>query len=539
MKREKIFFAFILMPFFLFSLNLNLFKIGTDKTRSLLSIKQTASSSLAENSPSSDKKNLALDKGSLEHYTLLSKKIKKENAQSGQSDRSERYRIDGSGISRIESIQTGDPSFSRDRLMVINEGNPHQSREIRYVPGQVLVRFRPTVSEQMREVAINSYQAREIKRIPGLDVYQLQIPEYMSVEEMVYLLRQNPGIELAGPNLIRHISRTPNDPFFVYQYSLYNSGQEVGPPASPQSGTLRADVKAREGWDETIGSEEVVIAILDTGVDFNHPDLDDKLLSNGYDFVNDDADPTDDHGHGTIVAGIAGAETNNAEGIAGVAWNCLLLPIKIADSSGDIAIATEIAGINYAVEQGAHVINLSLGGIVSDAFEQAAIVYAYEHDIVVVAAAGNDGGATEYPAAYDECLAVAATDENDERVTFLNTATDLFPWESNFGPEIDVAAPGNWVASLYPTDLTDPGDPPYVIGSGTSASTPHVAGLAALIKSIKPELSAEDIMNVIRYTADDVNSESYEGRDNFIGYGRISMERALVPIIISALYRKR
>jgi len=371
MKREKIIFAFILMPFFLFSLNLNLFKIGTARIRSVFSVQQPANPSLKENSPYSDKKNLAFDKDFLQHKTSLSKKIMKENAQPGQF-RSERYRIDGSGLSRIESIQTRDSSFSRDRFMVINEGNPYHVSERRYVPGQVLVRFRSTVPEQMREIAINTYQARQIKRIPGLDVYQLQIPEYMSVEEMVYLLRQNPDIELAGPNIIRHISRTPNDPYLVEQYALYNSGQEVGPPASPQSGTLRADIKAREGWDETIGSEEVVIAILDTGVDFNHPDLDDKLLSTGYDFVNDDTDPTDDNGHGTFVAGIAAAETNNGEGIAGVAWNCTVLPIKVADSVGVVAIAAEIAGINYAVEQGADVINLSLGSPGSDPFEQAA-----------------------------------------------------------------------------------------------------------------------------------------------------------------------
>ena len=539
MKREKTFFVFILVPFFLFSLNLNLFKIGTGKTRAALSAQQPASSSLKENSSYSDKKKLAFDKDSLQHKTSLSKKINKKNIQPGQSDSSGRYRLDNTGLSRVERIQIEEPSFSRDRFMVINEGNPYRAGKQRYVPGQVLVKFKSTVSEQMSEIAINSYQARKLKRIPGLDIYQLQIPEYMSVEEMVYLLRQNPDIELAGPNTIRYISRTPNDPYFVEQYALYNSGQDVGPPASPQSGTLRADIKAREGWDETIGSEEIVIAILDTGVDFNHPDLDDKLISSGYDFVNDDTDPTDDNGHGTFVAGIAAAETNNGEGIAGVAWNCMVLPIKVADSSGAVDTAAEIAGINYAVEQGADVINLSLGSPFEDLFEQAAIVYAYEHDIVVVAAAGNDGGATHFPAAYDECLAVAATNENDERVTFLNTATDDEPWESNMGPEIDLAAPGDWVFSLYPTDLTPPDYLPYAWGQGTSASTPHVAGLAALIKSIKPDLSAEDIMNVIRYTAEDVNSASYEGRDNFIGYGRISMKRALVPIIISALYRKR
>jgi thermitase len=541
MKREKIIFPFILMPFFLFSLNLNLFKLETGKGGSVFFVQQPASSFLTENPPSSDKKNISLDKDSLDLKTSLSKKIKKENASSGQLNRAERYRIGRSGLTRIESIQTQNPSFSRDRLMVINEGSPYNLNGRRYVPGQVLVKFKPAVPERMRELTISSYQTKRLKRIPALDIYQLQIPEYMSVEEMVYLLRQNPDIELAGPNLIRHISRTPNDPYFVEQYALYNSGQVVGPPGSPQ-GTLRADIKAIEGWDETIGSEEVVIAVLDSGVDFNHPDLDDKLLSTGYDFVNDDADPTDDNGHGTLVAGIAAAETNNGVGIAGVAWNCKILPIKVADDIGDVQIDDLASGIAMAVENGADIINLSLGSPGSDPFEQAAVVFAYEHDLVVVAAAGNDGGATAYPAAYEECLAVAATNGNDERVTFLNTAADpppFVPWESNFGPEIDVAAPGHLVFSLYPTDLTPPGYSPYTYNSGTSFSAPHVAGLAALIRSIKPELSAEDIMDVIRYTADDVNSASHDGRDDFIGYGRINMERALVPIIISALYQKR
>jgi subtilisin family serine protease len=159
---------------------------------------------------------------------------------------------------------------------------------------------------------------------------------------------------------------------------------------------------------------------------------------------------------------------------------------------------------------------------------------------VVVAAAGNVGAATEYPAAYPECMAVAATNSSDERVTFLNTATNPSPWESNYGPEIDVAAPGETVFSLYPTNLVSPPFLPYAWGSGTSASTPHVAGLAALIKSIKGEiLSVEDIMNIIRFTADDVNSATNPGRDDFIGYGRIDMKVALVPIIISSSNKQR
>jgi len=429
-----------------------------------------------------------------------------------------------------------DSSFNQKNFILVNAANTYSSRGMQYVSDQVLVKFKSSVTEEMREAAIASYQSTTLKRISSISVYQLQIPEDVSVEEMLYLLEQNPDVEYAEPNYFRRLAQvTPDDPFFSDQYALYNPGGVFGPPSSPQSGTERADIKAREGWEETWGNDSVIIAILDTGADFNHPDLDGQLFSNGYDFINDDPDPIDDHGHGTIVAGIAAAETNNGEGIAGVAWNCKILPIKIVDNTGWTDVSTEIDGINWAILNGADVINLSLGGPGVSQSEQDAIRAAYNSGIVVVAAAGNDGVTTYYPAAYPECMAVASTNSSDERVTFLNTATDPLPWESNYGPEIDVAAPGDWVLSLYPTSLTIPPFLPYIWASGTSLSTPHVAGLAALIRSIKPELSAEDIMNVIRYTADDVNSATYEGRDDDIGYGRINMERALVPIIISAL----
>ena len=429
-----------------------------------------------------------------------------------------------------------DSSFNQKNFILISQGNTYSSRGMQYVSDQVLVKFKSSVTEEMREAAIASYQSTTLKRISSINVYQLQVPEDVSVEEMIYLFEQNPDVEYAEPNYFRRLAQvTPDDPFFPDQYALYNPGGVFGPPSSPQSGTERADIKAREGWEETWGNDSVIIAILDTGADFNHPDLDGQLFSNGYDFINDDPDPIDDHGHGTIVAGIAAAETNNGEGIAGVAWNCKILPIKIVDNTGWTDVSTEIDGITWAILNGADVINISLGGPGVSQSEQDVIRAAYNNGIVVVAAAGNDGVATYYPAAYPECMAVASTNSSDERVTFLNTATDPLPWESNYGPEIDVAAPGDWVLSLYPTSLTTPPFLPYIWASGTSLSTPHVAGLAALIRSIKPELSAEDIMNVIRYTADDVNSATYEGRDDYIGYGRINMERALVPIIISAL----
>ncbi len=353
----------------------------------------------------------------------------------------------------------------------------------------------------------------------------MKLPEDITVEKMVYVMSQNPDIEYAEPNYKAYIAT--NDTFFKYQYALQNTGQEIGIPGSPQ-GSERADIKAPAAWIETKGDPDTLIAIIDTGVDLEHPDIKDKIFSPGRDFVNDDDDATDDEGHGTFVAGIAAASTNNNEGIAGVAWNCQVLPIKTMDSDGIGSYWDIIEGIVWAVDNGADVINLSLGGDVPAEALEDAVQYAYENGVVVVAAAGNDTDFVLYPAAYDEyCLAVAATDYNDER-----------PYWSNPGPEIDVAAPGMDIISLVPTWYFGPDSLPYGYGKGTSASTPHVAGLAALIIGIKPWLTVSEIMTIIRYSADDINSADYPGNDEFIGYGRINMEKALVPIKITTSARQ-
>jgi subtilisin family serine protease len=268
---------------------------------------------------------------------------------------------------------------------------------------------------------------------------------------------------------------------------------------------------------------------VDTGIDLYHPDLQNKIESSGRDFVNGDFEALDDEGHGTFVAGIAAAETNNNEGIAGVAWNCKLLPVKVLDDIGEGYYSWIIDGIIWAVDQEVAVVNLSLGGPVPAFSLENAVQYAHQNDVVVAAAAGNEGGAVIYPAAYDEyCLAVAATDYNDHRV----------PW-SNYGSEIDVAAPGKRIISTVPTWLVPPGYLPYGFAQGTSLSTPHVSGLAALIKSLKPWITAEEAMYVIMYSADDINENNNPGKDVFIGYGRINMEKALAPIILEQQEMKK
>ena len=402
---------------------------------------------------------------------------------------------------------------------------PALRRGPRYAADRVLVRFKPAVADAYAEGLLRSYGFSSVRKIPRIGVYSVRTSPGASVAETLAMLRRNADIQQARPDYRTRLADTPNDTFFVrYQYNLRNRGGvlDIGPGIQPQT-TAGADIKATTAWDSAKGDPEVIIAILDSGVDMTHPDLTAKVVSPGHDFANDDDDATDDHWHGTHVAGVAAADTNNAEGIAGVARNCKILPVKVAGADGTGFYSWIIEGIIWAADQGADVINLSMGGDFDDPFLEDACKYAFDRGVVVVASAGNDfGGPVLYPAAYDSyVLAVAATDYNDEPADF-----------SSSGPQVDVAAPAVYILGPAPQWYVGEAYLPYVFASGTSQAAPHVSGMAALIKSLKPELKPVDIMKIIRYTADDVNASVDRGRDDHIGYGRINMERALAPYIL-------
>jgi thermitase len=405
------------------------------------------------------------------------------------------------------------------------EGPASRVRASRYASDRVLVRFRPGIDATYADGLLRSYGFPAVRRNPAIGVYSVMTAPGVSVAETLAMLRRNGDIALARPDYRARLCDVPNDAYFQdYQYALRNLGGilHVGPYLQYQM-TAGADIKATTAWDAVQGDPETVIAIVDTGVDMTHPDLSAKIVSPGHDFANDDEDATDDVWHGTHVAGIAAADTNNSIGIAGVARSCRILPVKVTDAEGNGYYSWIIDGITWAADHGADVINVSMGGDVDDPFLKEACQYAHDKGIVVVASAGNTGASGVYfPAAYDEyVLAVAASDFNDALAAY-----------STFGPEVDVAAPGTWILGPAPQWYVGTGNAPYLFASGTSMAAPHVAGLAALIRSAKPGLSADDIMNVIRYTADDINKASFPGRDEHAGYGRINMERALVPYIL-------
>jgi thermitase len=260
------------------------------------------------------------------------------------------------------------------------------------------------------------------------------------------------------------------------------------------------------GWAVTKGSKDIIVAVVDTGVDMDHPDLKNQLIS-GFNTVDKESPPMDDVGHGTHVAGVIGATINNRIGVAGMSWYNPIMPIKVLDQTGAGSTYAVAQGIIWATDHGAKVINLSLGNYADANFLHDAIQYAYDQDVVLIAASGNDN--TEqpgYPAAYPEVFAVAAVDAQRKKAVF-----------SNYGEYIDVAAPGVNIASTYPHNQ-------YAALSGTSMASPHVTALAALIRSVNPKLKNREVVQIMRDTATDAGPA---GKDKYFGYGIIDVVAAL------------
>ncbi|MCR8641959.1 S8 family peptidase [Paenibacillus sp. N1-5-1-14] len=319
-------------------------------------------------------------------------------------------------------------------------------------------------------------------------------PQIRQTDESVYFGPPYPYRPVQGQGSSMPAANTPaliepNDVLYDrYQWNLKQIGSEAG-------------------WQaERGGNNTTIVAVIDTGVDLTHPDLQAHLI-NGYNLVDPTTTPNDDVGHGTHVSGVVGAVVNNRLGVAGMVWNNSLMPIKALDQTGAGSTYTVAQGIIWAVDHGAKVINMSLGNYAPSEFLHDAIKYAYERDVVLVAASGNDNtGRPSYPAYYPEVFAVAATDINRNRAPF-----------SNYGDYVDVAAPGVSIASTYPPHQ-------YAALSGTSMASPHVAALAAMIRSINPALHNIEVMDMIRSTAQDLG---VAGRDPLYGHGIIDVAKAV------------
>lgn len=354
--------------------------------------------------------------------------------------------------------------------------NPQSERSLQ----ELISKAKPTaVKQEQQSIKLNEVANREIVVKGHVDMnkmskmglvlvestnlvnsksslYIFKIPNELDFETILQEVNQITGVEKAEPNYKIEPAAIPNDPLYKDQWYI---------PA----------IDIPKVWDSVQSRREIKVAVLDTGVDKAHPDLAGKVL-NGYDFVNDDAEPNDDNGHGTRVAGVIAAVSNNKKGISGINQNVKILPVKISNRSGHSTISDSIKGINYAVEQGANIINMSYGSYYYSEIENEALLNAFQKGITLIAAAGNDGSSEEmYPASYNSVISVASTGQSK----------DLSPF-SNKGDWIDVSAPGE---KIYTTFVNGG----YGSVSGTSFAAPVVAGVASLLLSQNPNLTPMEV----------------------------------------------
>ena len=433
------------------------------------------------------------------------------------------------------------------------------ANEPNYVEGELLVRFAPKQDAMIptrleRRAILNALGgARETGAywlVPGLTVVKL--PDGVTVEQALAKFNARKDILYAEPNWILRIQFTPDDPGFADQWGLNNTGQT--------GGTTGADVNAPEAWDLAVGTQEIVVAVIDTGVDYNHPDLAANMWVNegeipanniddddngfiddvyGYNMIgvdpntdtggipvpdpNHDGDPMDDNGHGTHCAGIIGAASNNDMGVSGVCPNVRIMALKFLGSGGSGDNAHAISCIQYAINNGANIMNNSWGGGGYSSSLKAAIEAAGDAGLPFIAAAGNSKPVgidndqyPHYPSSYDcsNIIAVLATDHDDALSGF-----------SNYGETtVDLGAPGSSILSTYSVS-------PYLLGkyahkSGTSMACPHVAGACALVWSVNPSLDYSDVKSIIMDSVDEV--DSLEGK--CVTEGRLNVHRAILSI---------
>jgi len=368
-----------------------------------------------------------------------------------------------------------------------------------YVPGEVVVKLKPGVGlKAMMEVDAR-FKSEIEEEVPQIGVKVLKVaPSEMPAAIAAY--KGDSQVAYAEPNYIAEGAYEPNDPYYRYGY---------------QWGLKK--IEAPSAWDivrlsltnVSPGSPEVIVAVVDSGAAPNHPDLEGRLVP-GYNFIATSGDTSDDLGHGTHVAGVIAAGTDNSIGIAGVSFRSRIMPVKVLNSKGYAKYSDVAKGIVYAADHGAKVINLSLGGYTSSSYLQDAVSYAWSKGAVVVAAAGNDKSDKPfYPAACTDAIAVSATDRNDARASF-----------SNYGSYISVAAPG---VSIYSTYWRR-GSNYYASMNGTSAAAAHVSGVAALLLSQDGTMTNAAVRKLIEGETDDRGNP---GWDRYYGHGRVNAYRAL------------
>ena len=359
-------------------------------------------------------------------------------------------------------------------------------RESHSVPGRILVQFRSNIARDHARQIVAALGARDAGEIEGIGVHILDLPLMASERAFLELLGSRPEVEFAELDEVRPMQQlVPNDPLYA-NLNAWSLDKIHGPDA----------------WALSTGASNVVIAILDTGVDGSHEELAEKMVS-GWNVFNQNSDTRDVQGHGTMVAGTAAAKGNNGIGVASVAWACSIMPVRISDNYGYATDSNIAAGLTWAADHGARVANVSYNVAGSSTVSRAARYFQRKGGVVTVAS-GNQGAVIDVG---DDpyMLTVGATDSEDV----------LYPW-SNTGTGIDLVAPGS--------SFTIANGGGYAVATGTSNAAPIVAGAAALLFSINPALTPDEVQVALKESADDLGDTGY---DTSYGSGRVNLERAL------------
>ncbi|MBO9542600.1 S8 family serine peptidase [bacterium] len=369
------------------------------------------------------------------------------------------------------------------------------------VRNQIIVQVKPGAAYQVARFTEES-GSRVVQSIDVGTTFQVvTLPSGMSVADGMAKYGKASGVSAVMPNRIYGVTASaaePNDPFFDKQWGADK-------------------IDAPEAWAKNVDGSGMTVAVLDTGVDYRHPEFGNRVIR-GWNFADNTADVMDRFGHGTHVAGIIGASGNNGVGVAGVAWNSKILAVKVLGDNGQGSTAAVISGIRYAADMGVKIINLSLGSpdTTVDPALSTAIAYANAKGCLVIAAAGNNHGEVGSPANDPGALAVSSTSK------FL--FWEYMSWFSNHGNKIEVSAPGGSIYSTLPLDANKTGATGYGKLSGTSMAAPFVSGEAALIWAKHPNWTAQQVRNAITSTVDHKGSS---GRNARYGYGRINLAKAL------------
>jgi len=389
------------------------------------------------------------------------------------------------------------------------------------VPNEAIVKLKPGVNPDLFVASLGRAGAR-VKEFFDLDsrVFLIQ-SQSRNADDLVATFRQDAGVEFSEPNywfsLTQQLGPAPvaqQVPAAVHRVDAPND------ELFPKQWHLQR-VHALEAWNQTMGNKDLIVAVVDTSVDYDHPDLAGSVIK-GKDFTGEDPtgkDPRDSFGHGTHVAGIIAAHANNQIGVAGVAPNVKIMAVKVLSAKGGGSLFAIAGGIKYAVDNGAKIVNLSLGGpAVTDLISTAIGYYATKKGALLMAAAGNSANEVGTPARIDDYyMAVSASDDQDKLAKF-----------SCFGKEISVSSPGTVIWATTPTYHVPLNDYGYAMNyaplQGTSMATPLAAGVAALVWSKHPEWTAKQVRAQMEKSAVDLGTP---GKDNSFGYGRIDALAAL------------